>query len=497
MKTQLIPLEAHDDLISIRDRMSWAKTPRILLVWPKAIKIPLRALDLKVLQRHALSLGAQLGLVTRHRSIRREAQSLGIPVFNTTGEAQRHPWPETDLREKHQKRTPRKDLRKLRDQIRGRKDSWQEHPVVRVIFFALAVFSVLAIASLFIPHATITLIPETATQTITLPVQADPSINDVFITGSVPAQKMIVSVDGNWEALATGKMPVPETKSTGVVTFRNLTQSDIIIYPGTILTSIGLPGVRFITLEEVTLPGELKETVDVPIEAELAGEAGNVEAETILAIEGDLGLQVAVINEEPTTGGSDRSDVAPTETDTARLRETLLNELRRKALQGFQNLIRPEDQLFEGTLAIEEIIEERYDPPLGQPGRKVTLTLKIEFTAYYVSQDDLEELARTVLNTSVPDSFLDTGDPLKFEKIDTPRTDSENVTRWVMRVSRKLKKQPDTGQVIPLVRGRDIQTAAKNLEKGLGLDYTPQIKLAPEWWPWIPSIPFNISIETE
>jgi hypothetical protein len=67
MKTQLIPLESHDDLISIRDRMSWAKTPRILLVWPKSERIPLRPLDLKVLQRHATSLGAQLGLVTRHR----------------------------------------------------------------------------------------------------------------------------------------------------------------------------------------------------------------------------------------------------------------------------------------------------------------------------------------------------------------------------------------------------------------------------------------------
>src|SRR3972149_3670349 len=97
MKTQIITLESHDDLISIRDRMSWAKTPRILLVWPKSERIPLRPLDLKVLQRHAASLGAQLGLVTRYRSLRREAQALGIPVFKSTGQAQRKPWPERDL----------------------------------------------------------------------------------------------------------------------------------------------------------------------------------------------------------------------------------------------------------------------------------------------------------------------------------------------------------------------------------------------------------------
>ena len=60
MKTQIITLESHDDLISVRDRMSWAKTPRILLVWPKYEKVTLRQVDLKVLQRHASALGTHL-----------------------------------------------------------------------------------------------------------------------------------------------------------------------------------------------------------------------------------------------------------------------------------------------------------------------------------------------------------------------------------------------------------------------------------------------------
>ena len=76
MKTQIITLESHDDLISVRDKLSWAKTPRILLVWPKYEKVTLRVLDLKVLQRHAGSLGSQLGLVTRRANVRRDAESL-------------------------------------------------------------------------------------------------------------------------------------------------------------------------------------------------------------------------------------------------------------------------------------------------------------------------------------------------------------------------------------------------------------------------------------
>ncbi len=92
MKTQIIALEAHDDFISVRDRMSWAKSPRILLVWPKFEKIALRAADLRILQQHASSLGSEMGIVTRRGDVRRDADSFGIPVFRSAKAAQRHAW---------------------------------------------------------------------------------------------------------------------------------------------------------------------------------------------------------------------------------------------------------------------------------------------------------------------------------------------------------------------------------------------------------------------
>jgi len=81
MKTQVIHLDPHDDLISIRDRMAWAKTPRILLVWPKRGHVGVRPLDLTLLRRHAEALGAELGIVTRNGEIRAAARELGIPFF--------------------------------------------------------------------------------------------------------------------------------------------------------------------------------------------------------------------------------------------------------------------------------------------------------------------------------------------------------------------------------------------------------------------------------
>ena len=497
MKTQLIPLESHDDLISVRDRMSWAKTPRILLVWPKkSERIALRPLDLKVLQRHAASLGAQLGLVVRHRNIRREAQALGIPVFNSTGLAQRSPWPELDMQRRQERREPRQDLREMRKQVRAEEGAWRSHPFTRIVFFALGVLAVLVIASLFIPHAQVLLKSETEIQTVTLPVQADPSLSAVFITGSIPSRELRVIVEDELEALTTGEVPVPQTKAEGVVTFRNLTEDEVSIPIGTVLTSTGLPGVRFLTLEHGELDSGLKATADIPVEAESAGAAGNIEAETILAIEGNLGLLVTVTNAEPTTGGRDRMREAATERDLARLREDLLEELENQALDEMEAMLGLDDQIFADTLEIEQVLEEEYDPPLGQPSQKVTLTMRVEFTASYAAGEDLHELASTVLNASKPEEYADTGEPLSFEALNSYQTNNKGVTSWTMRVSRQLEKQVDTGKIISVIQGRSMAIATAQLEDNLDLPYAPEIQLTPDWWPWLPLIPFNITVET-
>ncbi|GAB4505170.1 MAG: hypothetical protein Fur0043_21650 [Anaerolineales bacterium] len=497
MKTQLIPLESHDDLISVRDRMSWAKTPRILLVWPQSEHIPLRPLDLKVLQRHAASLGAQLGLVTRRRAIWREAQALGIPVFGSTGEAQRVPWPERNLKGKRGWRRPRRDLRRLREQAQVREEAWRSHPLVRFSSFVLGVLAVILLASLFVPHADILLMPETQLQAVTLPVRADPSASAVFMTGSIPARALRVTVEGTREALATGETAVPKARAEGVVTFRNLTEGALLIPAGTVLTSTGLPGVRFVTLESGELAPGLKATVDVKVRAEQPGAAGNVDAGTILAIEGALGLQAAVTNAEPTTGGSDLVLAAATEEDRERLRQTLLDELRRQALEEMHAQLSGGDVFFSDTLSLSQILEETYDPPAGQSGRTVRLTLQAEFQAYYAAHDDLAELASVVLNASQPAGFVALGDSLTLETLTSPVADADGITRWEVRAVRTLARRLDMPRVIPLALGRTPQAAQAMLSEALPLAGPPLVRLHPAWWPWLPFIPFNIHVEAQ
>ena len=493
MKTQLIPLESHDDLISVRDRMSWAKTPRILLVWPKSERIGLRLLDLKVLQRHAASLGAQLGLVTRHRHIRREAANLGIPVFISTGEAQRGVWPEK-APSGHTYRPPRKDLRELLESARGREGEWRGLFAVRFGAFALGVLAVLAVVSLFIPRAQVVLSPETDVQTVSLPVQADPTAEGVSITGTLPLRQARVTVTGEKQALASGNMAVPEARAEGVVTFRNLTQEPVRIPVGTILVSTGLPGVRFETIEAAQLPAGINQHVDVAIRAESPGANGNVEVETIQAIEGGVGLSAAVTNQEATSGGRDRLAQAPTERDREGLREALLDELEVEALSMIESGREAGDEVLTDSIQVSRVLNETFNPPAGQAGRNLSLDLEVEFSAAYISGKDLDELATTVLGTSLPAGFVVSDAPLEFEKLGAYRRTSSGVISWNLRVSRRIEVHIDPAQVITLLRGRQVAEAERELLRSLPLRASPEIRVRPAWWPILPLIPFNYSV---
>src|SRR5512142_1650848 len=142
MKTQIIALEAHDDFISVRDRMSWAKSPRILLVWPKYEKIALRAADLRILQQHASVLGAEMGLITRRGDVRRDAERFGIPVFGSAKAAQRQAWSPGARRAAPQKdRRPRAELEAMKAAAGMAESPWRSRPLARIGFFVLGVFA--------------------------------------------------------------------------------------------------------------------------------------------------------------------------------------------------------------------------------------------------------------------------------------------------------------------------------------------------------------------
>ncbi len=494
MKTQIITLESHDDLISVRDRMSWAKTPRILLVWPKYEKVTLRQVDLKVLQRHASTLGAQLGLVTRARRVRDDAEALRIPVFESTGQAQRVAWPKA-RRRKWPRRAPRKDLRRRREQASAAEEPWRTLPAVRVSAFIIGVLAVLTLVALFIPSARITLTPISKMQSVVLPVTASPSVESVFITGSVPAREKRVLVNGMQTVIVTSQGVTPQSKAKGVVEFKNLTQQAVTIPEGAVVQDA--QGIRFATIE----PGEVKagvgKTLELPVEALEGGVAGNLDAETINVIEGRLGLLLSVTNLEPTKGGRESPSVQASDADRERAKELLMKSLEEEARKKLASETAPGDVLFEKTLTVSQTLSEEYDPPAGAAGTKLTLTMQVEFSVQYADAADLTRLASLALNASLPPGFSAVSELVTVKPVTNPILNEDGSAKWNMRAERRITQQISTSQVTAMVQGFGAWNVESKLKKNLPLAAAPDIQLSPSWWPWMPIVPFRISVVTQ
>ncbi len=492
MKTQIITLASHDDLISVRDRLSWAKTPRILLVWTKYENVSLRLLDLRILQRHADSLGAQLGLVTRRMNVRRDAEALGIPVFKTLAAAQKGAWGESAPRAQRIPSPPRKDLRQMRDEARSKEAAWRVSLWGRLIAFSVGVAAVLTLAGLFIPRAALTIQPETREIALELPINASPSFDSVSLSGEIPARTLSITESGEATLQVSNLVATPKTKARGAAQFINLSSDEILIPVGTIIATDSQ--IRFVTLNDARLPAGVDEMVEIKIEALEAGRQGNVEADAIRVIEGMLGLSATVTNPKATEGGANVEARGASEEDRLSLCDSVLATLKEKAKTQAREQIGAKDLLIDDALALEKIQSEAFAPPDGEASPTLTYTAQVEFTARYIAEADLKTLALSSLTAFIPPEFSALGE-MTLAPQSAPFTDSSGITRFALSARQSIRRNVDAAQIFNLARGRDPQTAAALVQNALSLQSAPQINLVPAWWKWMPLIPFNISVE--
>jgi hypothetical protein len=493
MKTQIIHLAGHDDLVTIRDRMAWAKTPRILLVWPRHGKVALRPVDLTLLQRRAFALGAQLGLVSRSDAIRREAAELGLPVFESLPEAQRQSWPEQP-RVSPARRSPRPDLRAMRREAFPPEAAWRSHPLTRILAFSAGVLSVLVLVLGFLPGARITLTVEKRAQAVTIPVSSSPGVRGVYLSGSLPSYEVETSVDGSDSVAVHGVLAIPVARASGVVRFQNLTDRPITIPAGTVVRTAVSPPVRFETVEDVALEPGTKSTIDVSVQALDAGSASNLDAGLIQAVEGDLGLAVSATNPSALAGGTDESVIAPDEDERAALRAGLFAALEKDALDQMALALPQESLVFPDTLEVVGTPDETFTPPAGEPGKTLSLEMRATFRARYAAAADLRQLIGGAMDAALPAGFLPRAGSLVLKVSREPVTATTGVTRWEMSATRELLRSVDERRAVWLSQGRSVKSALARLAD-LPLAGPPQIALNPSWWPFLPVAPFRIEVD--
>lgn len=510
MKTQIIRLEPYDDIYSAKDKMGWGQTSRILLVYPLRGRVLNRRLDLIMLKRHCSELGSQLALVVQDAEIRYFAQDLGIPIFSSARKAEKEQWrpdrrqrgvlPKTIKRQSSEmwrlRRIPM-NLIGLRDAAHPPTPRWIMHPFTRVLAFTLGVLGVLAVAALLLPSAEIQLTPETLTDRLTISVAASPEYQAVDISGTVPAYPRSVFVEGRGSIPSTGSIPLPDHFATGEVHFTNLTDRSMPLPEGTVVSTLDDDPLRYATKESVMVPpGD--EGANVVVEALNPGTTSNTDANTILAIEGPLGLDLTVINEAAIEGGTDRMAPAPSEADYQELYDQLYATLARSALKEIGSTLAPDDLVLNYEATYLSTLEETYTPAEPRPIDQLELVLRLEFQALTVSGRDLQELGTKALEANLPDQYSSDLDSLEIINLTTPDFDPESGrARWRMRTKWQLQAQIDHTKALKSTIGYSPDQAKAHLTENIPQASEVKILLRPAWWPRMPFLPFRIIVTSD
>jgi len=497
VKTQIIQLEAHDDTISVRDKMDWSQTPRILLAWPERGKVLRNRLDLILLERYCSSHGSQLALLTQDAEVIFQAGKAGIPVFQSRKTAQLQPW------RKSFREFKRRELEEMAMEVRERDlFSRDDKPVhkefqlwSRISIFITAILAVLAIAGMLLPSATITIEKEINQQSLIVPIRAIIGEDQVQISGQVPVQEQKILVEDQQSIPTSGTTAIPSEYAQGEVVFTNLGEEVITIPVNTFLSTESDNPVQFLTTEPGKVPSGGGESITIRITANNPGISGNVLADQITTISTSLEAEVAVSNPMPTSGGTEIFISAPNNSDQRRLSRNLSFRLKDLASQKINELLTQEDILLNPDLEYFETIEEIYSPEDGSPGDVLHLEKKGQFLVLYTSGDDLLSLAADlVIAQYQEENYEPLLESITIKQLSSPVPGVTQSYTWRMEVSWNERKIMDQNEIVQIVLGKKPIDAMNLLQERLDLEVLPRITLSPSWWLRIPALPFRISI---
>lgn len=480
--------------------MNWSQTGRILLVWPAHGHVLNRQLDLNLVKHHAATMGAQLALVTHDSEVRFYARQIGIPVFNNPRDAQDHHWRVSRLRNVNsQGKSNYPRLDNLHKNISQSAHAWEEHPATRFLCLGFSVLALFAIVIFILPSAKIMLSPQVKTQSMRFDLFVDQSSTSVNLaTGSLPTYSQELIVEGRDTITATGSMTIPDEPSLGSLKFTNISNQKINMSSGTIVSTIGSDPVRFITtsMDEVTVyPNK---SINLTARAIKPGSSGNLPPNRLVAIEGELGLDMTVTNPSAMLGGTDATVPSPTAKDLQFLRDRLSSKLKRTALTEMESNLPDEATLISPTFTIIETLIETPIPSVGEPGEQLELSLRLRLHSQVVSGKALRSLVIPILDSNTPSGYSPLVNTLELTSLSNPSLGEDGKTRWSISATRKLQADIPANLAVDIIKGATVARAIERLSASLPLSEQAKIKLSPNWWPWLPFLTMRIElIKTE
>ena len=493
MKTTLIQIDPHDDLTSIKDKMTWAKSPRMLLFFPHGYPLNQSPLTMKLIRRYAETNGSRVALITRDRVMREIAEEQGIPCFSSAPQAEKKTWGSINQTKPLGTIKGVEKITELKT-ITPSQSKSKRYPIQKII----SVFLLLGVGVLsllfFIPSAHIVIYPVQAQQQIDYQVIVSPDVNAVGISGNIPSEQLSIQINGDLSGSSSGKVVVPKARATGEITITNKTNKSVMLPKGTIVSTSGLSPIEFYLTSEVSLAPFATTTFDASIEAIMAGESGNVGSGMITTI-GGLENVVSINNLQPTSGGLEQSFPTPTESDYKKLEEKLRIQLLSICKEEMIGKTKEGTILIENSIELGEENTRNQIPAIGEPSDSATLSMNVTCIAIGYRVEDEKLLAKKILDQNLENGLMPLNDIIQIEKVTGFTLTTYEEYSWTEQASRVLMPEMDEQSLVNLLSGKTEKETLILLNQAMNQTKPVEILIKPAWWSRMPLLPNRIVIE--
>lgn len=510
-RPHLIQLDPNEDVNAVRDRLSFVRGERVLLVWPEKGTVLTRKLDLVLLQREAMRRAIRMAFVTHDPQVIQHAAELNISTFETIGDSDRKRWKRGRSKvftHRYHKPEGEPDPDDLQDAASRVKNADQETPLrdtlTRVILAIALLLAFGGAGYVLIPSATVTIQPARSIEETTLAITAHPDLTDIDIDNTaIPMTRLRVESVQSGTVETTGSVALSDTRAIGSVVFINRTNTPITIPASTaISTSAGTP-IQFRTLQEAELEAGIGLQVEVPIEAlqDFAGTIGNVESGQINTVIGPLAESIDVRNVNPTNGGESRTASAVSQSDRDRLEATVRQQIQAQAFDEMQPLLTSTQFVILETIRISEERDDRktFSANVGDTADTLSLTMRALVEATAVDEQFGRQIAFAQLSSIIPRGRVILPETVDYQRGSVSDIAPDGSVTFDMTVSAMVIEPLDDNALrnrIANQRPADALTYMMN-DIDLQPNTVPSIRLSPAWMRRLPVLPLRITIETE
>ncbi len=491
MKTQIVNIEPHDDYGSVRDKVLWTRSPRVLLVWPGRGSVLSTKLDLVLLKRLGRQYGVVLGLVTFDPQVRSHARQLAFPLFDSVENLPESVWNTWEDQPLLPQAPSQRELI-ARPAIHDTLFKSPRRPLYRFLILLLPISFFISALLLLLPTAVITLQPTTLREfeSVAFVLNEESADRDLIL----PLIQRTLEVDGEYRLATSGSQTIPDQPASGSVIFTNLTDDTVTVPAGTVIRSSSQDTLYFLTDETIQLKAGRGEQSIANITASTAGPIGNLAPETIDTVDGILGLSLRVTNPDETLGGSSRSRRAVIPADIRAIRRILEVELETEFLNAIRETLLPGEILLETTYEIAEVLDAVYDPGLGEIADSLSLNLTQVATISVIDGQQLESMiAKELIGTLPPGYIFAPGSPSILAVHENPDPDEGFP---IIEIDFSLITYPeiDVQKIKESLRGIKLGALDGSLLQLYAQDLNPSVLISPAWWSRLPFFTYQIEV---